>query len=122
MREPWPDRYAQDEAYRLHQALDRETARQVKPEEEKARQGEIARLQADIARNGERKYAVTPEAIAHYHRLAERFVVSGDSLISYDTMGIDGFIDQLLEGRYDLEGFIAAVDGRIRQVYAENGM
>ncbi len=122
MREPWPDHYAQDELYRLNQALDREKSRQVKPEEEKARQEEIARLQADIARNEERKYAVTPEAIAHYHRLAERFVVSGDSLLSYGSIGIDSFIDQLLAGRYGLEGFITAVDARIRQVYAENGM
>ncbi len=121
MLDPWPSRRTQDELYRLRQALIREESRLVPAEEEKARRDTIAQLQANIGALDAQKYDVTPAAIEHYHHLADRFVISQDSLLA-NNEGINTLISQLLAGRYDLAGFIEAMDAKVRQIYAENGL
>ena len=50
-----------------------------------------------------------------------KFVISQDSLLA-NNEGINALISHLLAGRYDLAGFIEAMDAKVRQIYAEKGI
>ncbi len=119
MRDPYESPRVQDEIAELTKDLDSEKTRAVQPAEMKEHEEAIRQLESRIALYEQDKYLITQEAIENYHRLAQMFIVSENSLIQYDD-SLDSFIDQLIAGRYTLDGFIQACNQHVKMIYAEN--
>lgn len=75
-------------------------------------------LKSQITRLQSAGWIVSPEAVAHYHQMAERLYISQGMDITMDE-GIKSFQARLLSGLIDIPEFIRLCEQRVLMIYAE---
>lgn len=93
---------------------------QTDVKDEQARQDTLEALRLEIADAEANLYQVSPETIANYHALSERFVVLEEAM-AVDGQRLQNLIAMTAEGDFPLEDFIRQANEYIWMAEAEQG-